>query len=402
MAIKIYQKRGNLNYKERRMIAEIEEAITKKFGNDPSIEERFSPATNFEQLKELHTRYCVEDVEFQDVKTDNSEEEIKMDSVMNDDTDLLDEDDNSFIDPMNREEPIVRDYVMDEDISNANPSDKTEGPIKTSFDEPASFEDAFNIPGQNIGQTDKSDSKKENQTLGGNNNQQKRPQSTGGMKPQQPFNPDFDDMSNKKKKKSTQRFAKYIVETVCLLAEKGFVWYANKDINEAKLAEYEVSGEIDLSLIVTLEDGQEATIKQFFSIQCIKAEQLAVISKEEKDDLIDALAEVLMEKGVAPTPTQELMMISLKILGGQAVKLIALKSQTNDLLAQLRAMKKGDNDSGEYIENNRQTYQEPVRQEAPRQEVVEKPIPQTESVQAYSTEEEDVQFLLGDSKETIE
>lgn len=401
MAIKIYQKRGNLNYKERKMIAEIEEAITKKFGNDHSIAERFSPATNFEQLRELHTRYCVEDAQFQDVKED-TDNQPKMEDEMNDDTDLIDDDDNSFIDPMNREEPIVRDYVLDEDITNSNPSDKSDGPIKTSFDEPASFEDAFNVPGQNIGQSDKSDktdNRKDNQSLGRNNNQQKRPQGQGGVSSQKPFNPDFDDMSNKKKKRSTQRFAKYIVETICLLAEKGFVWYANKDINEAKLAEYEVSGEVDLSLIVTLEDGQEATIKQFFSLQCLKAEQLAVIGKEEKDDLIDALAEVLMEKGVAPTPTQELMMISLKILGGQAVKLIALKSQTNDLLAQLRAMKSGDKESGDYIDNKRPEYQEPVKQQEP---VVQDVVAETENVQSYSTEEEDEKFLLGESKETIE
>ena len=107
---------------------------------------------------------------------------------------------------------------------------------------------------------------------------------------------------------------------------------------------------MDLSLLVSLEDGQEVTVKQFFQIQCLKAEQLAVIDKEEKEDLAESLAEVLMEKGVGPTPTQELMLIALKIFGGQAITLMTIKSQTNALLGQLRAMKKGEaiEEQGEY------------------------------------------------------
>ena len=407
MALKVYQKRGKLNYKERRMITEIEEAIAKKYGNDPSVSERFIPAKDYEQLKELHTRYCVEDTPFEEITSSDKEDIDITRNQGNDDKDLIDtsdeyEDDGSFIDPLNREEPIVRDYVLDDDASTSNTIPT--GPAKTSFDEPLSFDEAFEIPGES---TTKKDSGTNNQgsqsqtsTPGG---QRKQDFGGGNVRREPPLNPSFDDMSQKKKRKSTQRFAKYIVETICLLAEKGFVWYANKDINEAKLAEYEISGEIDLSLMVTLENGQEATIKQFFSLQCIKAEELAQIGKEEKEDLIDALAEVLMEKGVAPTPIQELMMISLKILGGQAVKLIALKSQTNDLLAQLRAMKAGDTDAGQYVEQERPKYQEPVRQEPVRQETVkQEPIQETELSVVDSTEEEDEQFLLGDSKDTIE
>jgi hypothetical protein len=411
MALKVYQKRGKLNYKERRMIAEIEEAIAKKYGTDPSISERFIPAKDFDQLKELHTRYCIEDTPFEEVSSSQDKSNVDViEKGGNDDRDIIDtsdeyDDDGSFIDPLNREEPIVRDYVLDEDASTSN--NIPTGPAKTSFDEPLSFDEAFEIPGETT-TAPKKDSNSNNQNTQSDTNTQggQRKQDFGGgnIRRESPLNPNFDDMSQKKKRKSTQRFAKYIVETICLLAEKGFVWYANKDINESKLAEYEISGEIDLSLMVTLENGQEATIKQFFSVQCIKAEELAIIGKEEKEDLIDALAEVLMEKGVAPTPIQELMMISLKILGGQAVKLIALKSQTNDLLSQLRAMKAGDTEAGQYVEQERPKYQEPVRQEPIRQQepVKQEPIKETSLSVVDSTEEEDEQFLLGDSKETME
>ena len=73
MALKVYQKRGKLNYKERRMIMEIEEAIAKKYGNDPSISEKFIPAKDYEQLKELHTRYCIEDTPFEEVSSSDSQ-----------------------------------------------------------------------------------------------------------------------------------------------------------------------------------------------------------------------------------------------------------------------------------------------------------------------------------------
>jgi hypothetical protein len=179
-------------------------------------------------------------------------------------------------------------------------------------------------------------------------------------------------MSSGKKRRSTKKFATYIVETVCMLAEKGFVWYANKDINESKLAEYEMSGEMDLSLLVTLEDGQEATVRQFFQGQTIRAEQLAKIDHEEKKDLAEVLAEVLLEKGIAPTASQELILIGLKIFGAQAIQLMALKSQTNTLLSQLRDMHSALSTPNNYDDN--MPSEEPSYQ-APAQEVSQ-PQPQ--------------------------
>ena len=55
-----------------------------------------------------------------------------------------------------------------------------------------------------------------------------------------PVNPYFDDQSNALKKKQTKRFAKYITAFVCFALEKGYVWFATKDINEAKMIEYEL------------------------------------------------------------------------------------------------------------------------------------------------------------------
>jgi hypothetical protein len=123
-----------------------------------------------------------------------------------------------------------------------------------------------------------------------------------------------------------------------MLLERGFVWYTTKDINEAKLAEYELNDEMDLTILLNLENGQEVTVKQFFLLQAKTAEQLAVIDEQEKKDLAEALAEVLMEKGFAPTPTQEALLIGVKMVAGKFILAMTITGQNNAMLNQLRVM----------------------------------------------------------------
>lgn len=333
--IKIYNK-VKPNYKENKLIKELQPIINKKLKENPSLASDFTPANNFEELKRLHNMYVSDEVDFEEINEETNSM-AKKDAVLDGEEELIgnndsfyeDEEENTFIDPFNREEPIVRDYVtdggMEEDLG------QNKAPNRTQFDEPISWSEAFELPSDEDGE--------DMVTPQGKNQNQK--QSKQKPEPKEPMNPHFDDMSSGKKRRSTKKFATYIVETVCMLAEKGFVWYANKDINDSKLAEYEMSGEMDLSLLVTLEDGQEASVKQFFQGQSLRAEQLAKIDPEEKKDLAEVLAEVLLEKGIAPTSSQELILIGFKIFGAQAIQLLSLKSQTNALLSQLREMNSG-------------------------------------------------------------
>lgn len=322
--MKVYLKKGNTNYKEKRLINELNKALEKKMAKDPNFSQGFEPARDYNELKQLHDKYCVEDVAFEEVAgekvTVKKAEPTSVENNLDDDTS-----NDDFIDPFNREQPIVRDYVKDGGFSEnpQNPNDAGQ----TTFDEPTSFTEAFEMPSNEPG---KEPSSQPGNSGGGKAEPKpKKPQS-------EPVNPAFDEMSNGEKARSTKRFAKYIVETVCMLMEKGFVWYANKDINDSKLTEYELSGEIDLSLLISLDENQQITVKQFFQSQCGQAEEMSKIEPDEKKDLAEALAKVMMEKGIAATPTQELILIALKIVGGQAIKLIALKSQTNALLKALR------------------------------------------------------------------
>ena len=382
--MKIYLRRGKRNSKEQKMIKELTDALAKKSAEDQS---KIIPATNQNELQTMYNKYVVEDVDYTETKTtENTMAKSKAEDIEDVDfeekltgnktiTTFEDDDsDSKFVDPFNRENPIVRDYVMGKDALGRERV-SSEG-AKTTFDEPTSFKEAFEIPTYDEdGMEEKSEPTKKAQ-----------PKAEKREKPEA-MNPSFDEMSNGKKKRSSKKFAKYIVEAVCMLSQKGFVWFANKDINESKLAEYELNGEIDLSLLVSLEDGQQVTIKEFFANQCMAAEQLSAIDETQKADLVDALTEVMMEKGIAPTPTQELIMITLTIFGGQVVTLMALKSQTNSLLAQLRTI----NDPNA----PRQVYNEPPVQQASAPEPQ-----QAEQVVPNQTNFDDIDSAINDYAET--
>lgn len=357
--MKIYLKRGNKNYKERRLLDAIEPIINKRIEENPQFANEVVPATNFQELQSMYAKYVHEEateIEFTKNKetienTDNmtkmNDKEVDLDDKT---IDFTNDADSMDVDPLNREAPIVYDYVFGEDSLSKTPQIKVDPFAK--FDEPTSFNEAFDIPDADV-VTDDDDNSQDGDSTSSSTQKREQPK----QQTNEPLNPAYDEMSNAKKKRSTKKFAKYIVETVCILSEKGFVWYANKDINEAKLTEYEINEEMDLSILVALEDGQEITVKQFFQSQCLKAEQMAIISEEQRADLADALAEVLAEKGVGPTPTQELMLVAFSVLAGQVIQLMTLKAQTGSLLTQLRAMNEG-NQNNNYQESRRERPQQ--------------------------------------------
>ena len=309
------------------MVNELTAELQKRIdAGDHAIVHNFKPADSFEQLQQLHIQYTSKEVPFEEIKETKSNADnmsTNKEDIL-DDISIEDNDDTSFIDPFNRQEPTTYDYTNDGGFSKESTPRNTG---QTDFAEPMSFDEAFELPGEGEEAVENEKQSKE----GKHARQQKQTK-------EDPWNPSFDDMSSGNQKKSTKKFAKYIVEAVCALAEKGFVWYANKDINDAKLTEYELSGEMNLSILVTLENGQDATVKHFFQQQCIAAEQLAKFEDEEKRDMAEALAAVLLEKGIAPTATQELMIVVGGVLVKKGAILLSLKSQTNSLLNQLRMM----------------------------------------------------------------
>lgn len=335
MSIKVYNKRGKLNYREAKIVKDIQTALEKKYANNPDALKNFIPANNLDELKKLQIEYSITDVDYEEIPNNDTEENHKKfrDSmketvepkIENSESITDNLDDNGFIDPFNDAAPIVRDYVLDNNLQQNSDNNTASS---SNFDsEPTTFKDAFAMPDSNIPTS--SDGGGNNGS--GNNKQQK----------QEPINPNYNNQSSGRKKRTNKKFAKYIVEAVCMLAERGFVWYTTNEITEQKVAEYELSGEMDLTLLLTMPNGQEGTVKEWFRTQCFQSEQLAKFDKEEKDDLADILAEVLDKKGISPTEEQEALIIALSMFGKKFLIAWDMKKGISNVLTQLRDMQKG-------------------------------------------------------------
>jgi hypothetical protein len=129
MDIKVYNKRGKLNYREAKIVKDIQVALNKKYANNPEVLQNFRPASNIEELKKLQLEYCITDVDYEEIKTNDNDMEDqhkkfkegiketvetteKVDTVASDNLDG----NNDFIDPFNDASPIVRDYVLENNL----------------------------------------------------------------------------------------------------------------------------------------------------------------------------------------------------------------------------------------------------------------------------------------------
>jgi hypothetical protein len=332
---KVYLKKGNLNYKERKYITAIEKALNEK-GLSQS---EFNPATNFGELETLYNKYCVEDVEFTEIKSDKTEgtssveDEHKnfrdgaKETVEQPSTDVGGDED-PFTDPFNQGEVIVRDYVGGGDGSMKDPNAEQQE-VKTTFEEPTTFHESFEMPKHDEGE----------KKSGGSSLAKKEGKDKKEVK-SEPVNPAFDEMSTAKKKKSTKKMARAIVEGVCKLAEFGSIWWVTKDITEDKVIEYEINDTIDVQILLSLDENQQVTVKNWFAKQVKDANEILRIEDGDKDDLVDSLYEVMLEKGIAPTPMQELIINAVStIVIGLGVKAFAMGQQINSVLGQLKALR---------------------------------------------------------------
>jgi len=332
---KVYLKKGNLNYKERKYITAIEKALNEK-GLSQS---EFNPATNFGELETLYNKYCVEDVEFTEIKSDKTEgtssveDEHKnfrdgaKETVEQPSTDVGGDED-PFTDPFNQGEVIVRDYVGGGDGSMKDPNAEQQE-VKTTFEEPTTFHESFEMPKHDEGE----------KKSGGSSLAKKEGKDKREVK-SEPVNPAFDEMSTAKKKKSTKKMARAIVEGVCKLAEFGSIWWVTKDITEDKVIEYEINDTIDVQILLSLDENQQVTVKNWFAKQVKDANEILRIEDGDKDDLVDSLYEVMLEKGIAPTPMQELIINAVStIVIGLGVKAFAMGQQINSVLGQLKALR---------------------------------------------------------------
>lgn len=374
--IKIYSSstRGNIDYKLKKLIKDLEPIIERKMITDPNFAANFRPATSPEELQRLHSVHFAENATIiseiknePNINSPNMENENhKIESNKSSEAASISQ--NQVIDPINEAEPIIRDYVLTDDAyekKSSIPSPDARNNDALNFAEPMNFQEAFDIPVDDSDDSKLGNKKESEQKQGStqSNTQQSAPK-------KEPVNPYFDDQSNQQKKKQTKRMAKYIVKVVVTLLEKGFVWWTTKDINEAKLIELELKGEIDLNVLFALSETEQQTAREFFARMCKDAIAGSKVEPDDIDELTDALFEVLIEKGIAPTPMQNLALVGLQIVGAKVLTALGLSAMTNSILSGLKENHKQttESDAEEEAEMEREASKAAVKADAPNPE----------------------------------
>lgn len=367
----LFRKRGAPSWKEDKLLRPLMKHFEEQLKTNPQALDGIHAAASWDELKALHDKYCIEEAEVLSY-TPNPEEGAK--DVSNPEQEAADkeaadaasqskeathgfENNEVPVDPMNRQTAHVRDYVLDPaPIDNPDQAkDRPQAGGTPDLREPSSFSEAFKLP-EGFGEKDNKGQDKTGQQGGNGQSGPSQPK-----KEREPaFNPAFDDMSGAKKLKQTRRFAKRITSLVCNLLEHGYVYWVTKDITEAKLVEYELNDEMDLNLLISLDGVQEQTVKAFFQRMCADAKKDSKISDDDREELADALAEVMMEKGIAPTPMQNLLVVGGEIIIAKAIPAIAASAQINSLLNELRKMKQGpvEEQDGNVYESQEQPVQQ--------------------------------------------
>jgi len=313
----IYKKRGNFSYKEKRLIGDIKAAIEEKNINMNN----FNAASDYEELQKLHDKLTIESVTYTEMQPKKEAKPTFQETPEKNTTPVVD--DLEEMNPLLRQNPNVRNYVLEDGLQKEGEERQVH---VGGFDEPVTFSESFEIP-----------------TSGGGGEQEDSEGGDGYTAPKyekpEPVNPAFDEMSNAKKKKQTQKMAKAIVHAVCFLAEKGSIWWVTKDITEDKLVEYELNNTIDLQILLSLEGDQQRTVRDYFAIQVANANNNLRIDEEGKEDMVESLTDVLLEKGIAPTPLQMVIISAVQtIVLGLGVRAFVMQQEIKGVLNQLIIM----------------------------------------------------------------
>lgn len=339
--MKIYSKKGVLNFQEKKLKKALEEHLAK----NPEDFAGYETPTDFEGLKFWHDKITIKETPIisetpnEDVGHEEFARQAKesLDREKQQQPDLF----TAKEDPMNREAPKIREYVLDDGFSDT----KTDTQTNSSYEEPKSFRESFEIPEQETGANDSSNKSGQSKNIYNSPPPPKKDAS--------PTDPDA-----KLKRKSRKKFTRHAVNAVCALAGKGIVWYATKDITDAALAKAIAGDEISeqsLKLLVWLDNGAQGAVKTFFQQAIGDAQELAYFTEDEKLDLIEALDDFLEYKKIEISPGVELGAVFMGLMLDRALKAVMIKAKTNSILEQLKDMHKNTDNT---------YYRDPAAEEA--------------------------------------
>lgn len=349
--IKSYVGKGAKHYSVKQREEKLNAKLNEIASKDENFEFTFTPATNKEQFDRLYTQYMSENADYEDIKEtkekksfnkDNIDDSNKKDSNFYLD-DTLPSEQTYGLDEMATKNVNTRDYVLEDGMS------KSDGKKYLDFDgnkiekdfsnEPKDWDEAFKIPEPDEKEIfiDNDDNGFTSTTSGGRSSSSgfkggSTNSSSKNTSNQRPMNPHSEDLSKGKQRRNAKRMATIAVDLLSKVSEITFVYFCNKNITHEKLIELQDEGLIDLDFLIELEQGQAQPIRIFFMNQRLQAEELAKLSQDDKDDIIEALTEVIMEKGIALTPLQQLGLTVASIGVKQIISGYALSSMNKGIL----------------------------------------------------------------------
>lgn len=200
--------------------------------------------------------------------------------------------------------------------------------------------------------------------------------------PKTSANPPLNDLDEKQKRKAAKETAEALLTAYGRFAPMPFIKISSYNMN--KMSKLNMTGEIDFKMPVTSEG---ANVEQYMVAHNKSVEGAFEVTEDMKNEIREPLVDVLMEQGLALTPTQRLMMA----IGGHVIQMgvstFQLVQAKKDTLETFKEWKKEQ----DVIQRNKVTYvapqapqnQEPITEEkinraeqheAPAQtEIYEKP-----------------------------
>ena len=152
-----------------------------------------------------------------------------------------------------------------------------------------------------------------------------------------PVNPDFDKLSPTQKRAQVELFADTILTTYAQLLPIVPTLLCSYNMNKMELLDKD--GVIRLSMTVNRSEGGELQLREVFTNFNEEVAGTFVITNEMKEELRPSLIEVLMERGIAPTPMMTLLIGVARhalLFGIAAVKLMSTKNQQLEIFKEFR------------------------------------------------------------------
>ena len=161
--------------------------------------------------------------------------------------------------------------------------------------------------------------------------------------PEEPFNPQMNNLPKKDKRDAAEKVAKMILD-----AYKFTNNYADSllQINQRKINKRQENGELDLSINIPISPTQSMTAGEFINEYNEQTKGTITVSKEFEDEVMPVLIDVLEEEGISMTKKQELAYLigkDVAVKGFMGYQNYKVKKDTLKMLMELNKNIKASN-----------------------------------------------------------